>query len=72
MNRAIEAVPLKGVTIVTLKAMKPEALEVIRADDTTEKPVEGVAKKEDTLQAILLQRKDEVMLHISEVEARTG
>ena len=74
-NGAIEAVPLTGVTIVTLEAMKPEALEEIRADDTTGKPVGmigGVAKKEDTLQELLLQRKDEVMLRISKAEALTG
>ena len=55
--------------------MKPEALEEIRADDTTGKPVGiigGVTKKEDTLQGLLLQRKDEVMLCISEAEALTG
>ena len=39
MNGPIEAVPLRGVTIVTLEAMKPKALHVIRADDTTGKPV---------------------------------
>ena len=74
MNGAIEAVTLRGVTIITLEAIKPEALEVIRADGTTEKPVSmigEVAKKEDALQDLLLQRKDEVMLHISEAEALT-
>ena len=71
MNGVIEAVPLRGVTIVTLEAMIPEALKVIRANDTTGKPVgmiEGVAKKESTLQDIFLQRKNKVMLHISEVK----
>ena len=46
-----------------------------KGDDTTGKPVGmiwGVAKKEDTLQDLLLQRKDEVMLRISEAEALTG
>ena len=74
MNGAVEAVPLRGVTIVTLKAMKPEALKE-RREDATGKPVgmvRGVAKKEDTLQDLLLQRKDEIMLRISEAEALTG
>ena len=75
MNGAVEAVPLRGLTIATLEAMKPEALEEIWADDTTGKPVgmiERVAEKEDTLQDLLMQRKDEVMLRISEAEALTG
>ena len=74
MKGAVEAVPLRRVKIVTLEAMKPEALKEIRADDTTGKPVGmigRVAKKEDALQDLLLQRKDEVMLHISEAEALT-
>ena len=57
---AIEAIPLKGVMIVTLEAMKPEVLEGIRADDTTGKPVGmigGVAKKEDTLQDLPCKEK---------------
>ena len=75
MNGAVEAVPLRGVTIVTLEAMKPEALEEIRADVTTGKPVGmigRVAMKEDTLRDLLLQRKDEAMLRISEAEALSG
>ena len=76
INGTVEAVSLRGVTIITLEAMKPEALDEIRADDTTGKPVGmigGVAKKEDnTLQELLLQRKDEVLLCICEAEALTG
>ena len=71
---AIEAIPLKGVMIVTLEAMKPEVLEGIRADDTTGKPVgmiERIVKKKDTLQDLLLQRKDKEMIHIGEAEALT-
>ena len=55
--------------------MKPEALEEIRADVTTGKPVGmigRVAMIEDTLRDLLLQRKDEAMLRISEAEALTG
>ena len=39
MNGAVEAVSLRGVTIVTLEAIKPEALKEVKADDTTGKPV---------------------------------
>ena len=39
MNGPIEAVPLRGVTIVTLEAMKPVAPKERKADDTTGKPV---------------------------------
>ena len=73
MNNAIEAVTLRGVTTITLEAMKSEALEAIRADDTTGKPVGTIVKKKEvTLQDILLRRRDMGMLYISEAEALTG
>ena len=75
MNYAVDVVLLRGVTIVTLEAMKSEALEVIRADITTGKPVDlvgKVAKKEVTLQDLFLQRKYEGMLLIGRAEALTS
>ena len=55
--------------------MKPEALDAIGVDDSTEEPVgimEGVAKTKVTLKDILLERTDEGTLYIGKAKALTG
>ena len=61
-NDAVKIVPLRGITIVALDAMKPEALQAVRAGDAIKKKpqsaIEGVAKKEVTLQDILNKKRE--------------
>ena len=60
-NGEIDAVSQKGATFVSLEAIKPKALEVIRANDTTGKPVDMIGR---------VAKRDEGMLIIGNAECQ--